>query len=86
MHACRKDTIDSIDQAITEGWLPSFYDGEIQHEVCCPSCSETIVQVGDDLEYEVKPEYQGKIVYQDTENRNQHYVMGIAVLTESQNN
>ena len=76
--------IDSIDDAIDEGWLPSFLDGAVQHEVCCPSFSETIIQVGEDREYEVKPEYQGKIVYQDIENRDQHYVMGIAVRTESQ--
>ncbi len=76
--------IDSIDDAVEQGWLPSFYDGDVQHEVCCPSCSETIIQVGEDGEYEVKQEYRGKIVYQDTENLDQHYVMGIAVRSGSQ--
>ncbi len=78
--------IDSIDDAIDKGWSPYFYDGETEHEVCCPSCSETILQVGQDGEMEVKPEYRGRIVYADTEIRNQHYVMGIAVRTESQDN
>ncbi len=40
--------IESIDDAIDEGWLPSFYDGDFQYEVACPSCSETILQVGAD--------------------------------------
>ena len=39
---CRTE-IDSIDDAIDAGWLPSFYDGDVQHEVACPSCSETII-------------------------------------------
>ena len=78
--------IDSIDDAIDAGWLPSFWDGEIEHEVACPSCSETIIRFGEDGEYEVKPEYRGKIIYQDTEIKHQHWVMGIAVRTESQNN
>ena len=78
--------IESIDQAIIEGWLPSFYDGDIQHEVACQSCSETIIIVGDDGEYEVKPEYRGKIVYTDTGNKEQHYVMGIAVRFDANNN
>ena len=47
--------IDSIDA----GLIQSFYDGETQHEVACPSCFETVIQVGEDGEYEVKPEYQG---------------------------
>ena len=76
--------IESIDDAIDAGWLPSFWDGENEQEVCCPSCSEIMIQVGEDGEYEVKPEYRGKIVYAETENKNQHWVMGIAVRTGSQ--
>ena len=78
--------IESIDDAISESWLPSFWDAETEHEVCCDSCSETIIQVGEDGEMEVKPEYRGKIVYADTENKDQHYVMGIAVHYDVQNN
>ena len=78
--------IDSIDDAIDAGWLPSFYDGAVQHEVACPSCSETIIQVGHDSEYEVKPEYRGKIVYADTEKEGHHMVMGIAVSFDAHNN
>ena len=78
--------IDSIDDSIDAGWLPSFYDGDVQHEVACPSCSETILQVGDDCEFEVKPEYRGKIVYADTEKEGRHMIMGIAVHFNANNN
>ena len=75
--------IESIDDAVEKGWLPYFWDGDTQHEVCRDNCAATLIQVGEDGEYEIKPEYRGKIVYQDNENRDQHYVMGIAVRTES---
>ena len=78
--------IESIDDAVEQGWLPSFWDGDFHHEVACPSCSETIIRVGNDGEYELKPEYQGKIVYQDSESGEHHMVMGIAVHYDVSNN
>ena len=78
--------IESIDDAVEAGWIPYFYDNETEHEVACPSCSETILQVGQDGEMEVKLEYRGKIVYKDTENKDQHYVMGIAIRSDPRNN
>jgi DNA-directed RNA polymerase subunit RPC12/RpoP len=71
--------IESIESTTDKGWTPYFYDDETEHEVCCPDCTETIIQVGEDRKMEVIPEYQGKIVYGDTENKDQHYVMGITV-------
>jgi uncharacterized protein with PIN domain len=35
--------IDSIDEAIEEGWIPYFYDGETEHEFICPGCSEVFL-------------------------------------------
>ena len=29
--------IDSVNEAIEEGWCPYFYDGETEHEVACPA-------------------------------------------------
>ena len=78
--------IESIDDAIDAGWLPSFWDGEIEREVCCPSCSETIIQVGKDGEMEVKPEYQGKIVYLDPDSGKHHIAIGIAFCFDARNN
>jgi uncharacterized protein with PIN domain len=36
--------IDSVDEAIEEGWVPYFYDGETEHEVACPACSQALLQ------------------------------------------
>jgi len=72
---CRIE-INSIDEAIEQGWIPYFYEGETEHEFACPGCSESLLQLGEDGEMEVKEEYQGKIVYQDEE-RKEDLVMGI---------
>ncbi len=50
-----------------------------------PSCSETIIQLEHDGEHEIRPEYQGKIVYQDTESKDCHMVMGIAIRFDAHN-
>jgi DNA-directed RNA polymerase subunit RPC12/RpoP len=57
--------IDSVDEAVEEGWTPYFYDGETEHEVACPSCSETLLRQRDDGELEVKEEFRGKLKYLD---------------------
>jgi hypothetical protein len=61
--------IDSIDEAIDEGWIPYFYDGETEHEGMCPGCTEVFLETGEDGEMEVKEEYREKITYQDEEDR-----------------
>jgi hypothetical protein len=61
--------INSIDEAIEQGWIPYFYEGETEHEFACPGCSESFLQLGEDGEMEVKEEYRGKIVYQDEERK-----------------
>ena len=57
--------IDSIDEAIEEGWIPYFYEAEKEHEFACPGCAESLLQLGEDKEMEVKKEYLGKIKYLD---------------------
>jgi uncharacterized protein with PIN domain len=69
--------IDSIDEAIDEGWIPYLYDGETEHEFACPKCSEIFLESGKDGEMEAKAEYRRKIIYKDEEDRNEHWVMGI---------
>lgn len=71
--------IDAIDKAIDEGWIPSFYDGDTEHEFVCSGCSEALLQVGDDGEMELKPEYQGKILYRKSEQK-ESLVIGIAIV------
>jgi hypothetical protein len=75
--------IDSVDEAIEEGWTPYFYDGEAEHEVACPACTHALLQEGTDGEWEVKEEYKGKITFLDEEkdhNPGEHLMTGIAVL------
>ncbi|PKN66294.1 MAG: hypothetical protein CVU57_06385 [Deltaproteobacteria bacterium HGW-Deltaproteobacteria-15] len=59
--------IDSLNQAIDQGWEPYFYEGEKEHEFACPNCAEVFLQVDENGEMEVKPEYRGKITYRDEE-------------------
>jgi len=58
--------IDSVDEAIDEGWIPYVWDGAQEKDgPFCPSCSETLIQVDEDGEFVVKEEYRGKIAYLD---------------------
>jgi len=57
--------IDSVDEAVDEGWTPYFYDGEREHEVACPACTQALLQEGKDGEWEVKEEFRGKLKYLD---------------------
>ncbi len=68
--------IDSIDEAIQEGWIPYFYEKEREHEFACPGCSEIFLQSGKDKEMEVKQEYRGKIKYLD-EKPEEHLAMWV---------
>jgi len=68
--------IDSIDEAIEEGWIPYFYEEEREHEFACPGCSEVFLKLGKDEEMEVKQEYRGKIKYLD-EKPEEHLAMWV---------
>ena len=48
--------IESIDKAIKEGWIPSFFEEEAEHEFSRPGCSEIFLELGEDGEMEVKEE------------------------------
>jgi hypothetical protein len=75
--------IDSVDEAVEEGWTPYFYDGEREHEVACPACTHALLQEGKDGEWEVKEEFRGKLRYLDErleENQQEHLLIGVAVL------
>ena len=45
-----------MDEAIENDRLPYFYEGEIEHGPVCSSCSETIIDIGEDGEMELKTE------------------------------
>ena len=58
--------VDSIDEAINEGWIPSVWEGDQEEEgPFCGSCSETLIQVDKEGEFVVKEEYRGKITYKE---------------------
>jgi hypothetical protein len=55
--------IGSVDEAVEEGWTPYFYDGENEHEVACPACTQALLQEGEYGELKVKEEYRGRLKY-----------------------
>ena len=57
--------IDSVDEAFEQGWTPSFCDGEIQHDPACPACTDSLLQINEHGEWEVKEKYRGKLRYPD---------------------
>ena len=58
--------IDSVDEAIDEGWIPSVWEGDHEQEgPFCASCAETLMQLDENGEFELRQEYQGKIAYQE---------------------
>jgi len=57
--------VETIDQAIENDWLPYFYEGEKEHGPSCSSCAETMIDIGEDGEMEMKAEYRGKVQYMD---------------------
>jgi len=57
--------VETIDEAIEDGWIPDFYEGEDEHGPACSSCTETMIVSGEDGEMELKAEYRGKVQYMD---------------------
>ena len=58
--------IESTEQAIEEGWIPSVWDGDQEKEgPFCASCSDPLMQLDENGEFAVKEEYRGKITYQE---------------------
>jgi hypothetical protein len=57
--------VETIDQAIENDWLPSFYEGEKEHGPVCSSCAVTMIDVDEDGEMELKAQYHGKVRYMD---------------------
>jgi len=75
--------IETVDEAIENGWNPYFYDGQVGHEFACPGCAQVILRVDETGEMEMKEEFRGKMKYLDDgpeESRKDHPLMGIAVL------
>ena len=74
--------IDSIEESIDQGWIPYFYEAEIECGPACPECSGTLLQMGKNGEMEIKEQYQGKIQYKETflyEASEEGILIGIAI-------
>ncbi|MBW1783199.1 MAG: hypothetical protein JRL30_20960 [Deltaproteobacteria bacterium] len=61
---CSTETND-IEESIEKGWIPYFYEGEIEYGPVCPGCAGTLLQMGEDGEMELKQEFKGKIRYNE---------------------
>lgn len=55
--------VESIESAIQKDWVPGFFEYDEEHGPACPSCSESLLRMAEDGEYEVLERYRGKIVY-----------------------
>jgi len=74
--------INSIEELIDQGWIPYFYEGEIEYGPACSECSGTLLQMGKNGEMEIKERYQGEIIYQEDflyEASEEEYLIGIAI-------
>lgn len=56
---------DNIEDILSENWTLSFFDGNDEHGPLCPLCSEILLSMANDGEYELKREYQGKLIFND---------------------
>jgi len=60
--------INSITEAIDEGWIPYVLDGDMEQDgPFCASCFDSLIEIDEDGEYVVKEQYRGKIIYQDVD-------------------
>jgi len=78
--------VDSPEEAMDEGWIPAFYEGQKEHGPACAGCSESLLELGEDGEMQLKEKYQGKIKYKGSLNEapKEDLVICIALTHNSQ--
>lgn len=52
---CNSATVPTVDQAIEDGWNPSWWHGDDCFEPNCPSCTAKFLQIAEDGEMELCP-------------------------------
>ena len=57
-------SIESFDDAVEEGWIPFFFEGDGEHGPAC--ASEKLICQSQDGNFELKEEYEGRIIYAET--------------------
>jgi hypothetical protein len=55
--------VESIEQAIQSNWISGFFECEAEHGPACPSCTDRLLLMAEDGEFELLEEYRGKIIY-----------------------
>ena len=72
-------TIDSVDEAINNDWIPYFYEGDQVHEFACGGCSEALLELGKDGDMEIKKKFAGKVTFQSGKPLapKEHLIMGV---------
>jgi hypothetical protein len=81
--------LDTISEAINQGWVPNFYESEMEHGPACPSCTEAMLYMDEDGEMSLKPEYRGRIQYADgdydsSQDESDDLMIGIAITEEKE--
>ena len=74
--------VESIEDAIDQGWVPYFYDGQIESGPACSECSEALLKIDGDGEMELKEQYEGKVGYKKNvlyEASEEECIIGIAI-------
>jgi hypothetical protein len=74
--------VESIEDAIDQGWVPYFFDGQIESGPACSGCSEALLKIDGDGEMELKEQYQGKINYKENFSHNaseKRIMIGISI-------
>ena len=56
-------SIDSIEEAIEQKWILTFFEGDELHGPACRDCSRSLLEICKDGEFAVKEIFSGKIVY-----------------------
>ena len=74
--------VKSIEDAISQEWVPYFYDGQIESGPACSECSDALLKIDEDGEMELKEQYQGKISYKENffhDASEERILIGIAI-------
>ncbi len=57
---------DSVDEVMEQNWVSAFFEGESEHGPVCPFCSGALLRMAPDGEYELKDNYKGRVVFNDS--------------------
>ncbi len=56
-------SVDSIEEAIEQKWILSFFEGDELYGPACWDCSRSLLEICKDGAFAVKENFSGKIIY-----------------------